>query len=99
MTDLRKLAKGQECMLRLPGVCNHNPETTVLAHIRHQWRSKGSKPSDICGVWACSACHDEIDSRTKFMDYHEAYLYKQLYILDALCRQLHWYVKNDILKW
>ncbi len=33
MADLRKAARGRECQVRIPGVCNGNPETTVLAHI------------------------------------------------------------------
>ncbi|ECK2143415.1 DUF1364 domain-containing protein, partial [Salmonella enterica subsp. enterica serovar Enteritidis] len=32
MADLRKAARGRECQVRIPGYCNHNPETTVLAH-------------------------------------------------------------------
>lgn len=32
--NLRKTARGRECQLRVPGVCNFNPETTVLAHYR-----------------------------------------------------------------
>lgn len=34
MADLRKAARGRECQVRIPGVCNGNPETTILAHIR-----------------------------------------------------------------
>ena len=30
--NLRKLAKGRDCQVRLPGICNGNPETVVLAH-------------------------------------------------------------------
>ncbi|MCX8621624.1 MULTISPECIES: nuclease domain-containing protein, partial [unclassified Gilliamella] len=33
MSKLTKEAKGRECQVRLP-CCNHNPETTVLAHYR-----------------------------------------------------------------
>ena len=95
--NLRKLARGQECMVRIPGVCNHNSETTVLAHIRHQWLSRGSKPPDICGVWACSNCHDLIDGRTRHNIVYGAIL--DNHILCALMRQLHWYVKEGILKW
>ncbi len=29
MVDLRKAAKGQMCTVRIPGYCNHNPETSV----------------------------------------------------------------------
>ena len=32
--NLRKEAKGRGCMVRIPGVCNHNSETVVLAHVR-----------------------------------------------------------------
>ncbi|HDH3110461.1 TPA: nuclease domain-containing protein, partial [Escherichia coli] len=28
MVDLRKAAKGQMCTVRIPGYCNHNPETS-----------------------------------------------------------------------
>lgn len=30
MTDLRKAAKGKPCTIRVPGVCNFDPATTVL---------------------------------------------------------------------
>ena len=51
-------------MLRIPGVCNGDPETTVLAHIRrNEFCGVGMKPPDIHGVWACSDCHDVMDMR------------------------------------
>ncbi|EJN2318773.1 DUF1364 family protein, partial [Escherichia coli] len=28
MVDLRKAARGQMCQVRIPGYCNHNPETS-----------------------------------------------------------------------
>lgn len=63
--SLRKEAKGRGCMVRIPGVCNFNSETVVLAHIRIAGVSgMGMKSPDLCGAWACSACHDEIDGRT-----------------------------------
>ncbi|NJN84280.1 MAG: DUF1364 domain-containing protein [Caldilineaceae bacterium] len=63
--DLRKLAKGQDCQLRIPGVCNHNPETTVLAHLRMAGAGgAGSKPRNLIGIHCCSACHDILDGRT-----------------------------------
>lgn len=34
MANLRKEACGRECQVRIYGVCNGNPETTVLAHYR-----------------------------------------------------------------
>jgi len=63
--SLRKEAKGRGCMVRLPGICNFNSETVVLAHIRLAGISgMGMKSPDLIGAWACSACHDELDGRT-----------------------------------
>ena len=62
--SLRQLAQGQPCMIRVPGVCNRNPETTVLAHYRMaDLCGVGMKPPDWCGAWACRACHDAVDGR------------------------------------
>jgi hypothetical protein len=51
-------------MVRLEGICNHNSDTVVLAHIRLSGVSgMGMKADDLLGAWACSACHDAIDRR------------------------------------
>ena len=63
---LRQSAKGQECQIRLPGICNFNTETTVLAHLNGG--GIGIKKDDWQAAFACSACHDEIDRRTRYMD-------------------------------
>jgi hypothetical protein len=69
MTPARKSAQGQPCMIRLPGICNGDPETTVLAHYRLAgYCGTGLKPPDELGAWACSACHDECDRRTRIMN-------------------------------
>ena len=63
---LRKAAKDRGCTVRIPSVCNFNSETVVLAHIRLAGISgMGMKSPDLLGAWACSACHDEIDGRTR----------------------------------
>lgn len=67
MVNLRKEARGRECQVRLVGICNFNPETTVLAHYRLH-SGMGLKPDDMQGAWACSACHDEIDRRTRKLE-------------------------------
>ena len=83
---LRKLARGKECQVLIPGICNFNPETTVLAHIRRGGvGGMGKKPHDLCAVWACSDCHDVIDGRRK-ADISRADLEEM--ILDGLCRTL-----------
>jgi hypothetical protein len=52
-------------MVRLTGICNHDPNTVVLAHIRMMGISgMGLKADDLLGAWACSSCHDAIDRRS-----------------------------------
>lgn len=64
MTNLKKEAQGRGCMIRLPGICNHNSETVVLAHFRMAGISgMGIKADDLLGAWSCSACHDAVDRR------------------------------------
>ena len=64
-TKERQAARGQECMVRVPGVCNGDPDTTVLAHYRLlPYCGAGYKPPDDLGAWCCSSCHDFIDGRT-----------------------------------
>ena len=63
--NLRNAARGRPCMIRLEGICNHNPETTVLAHISLPGVSgMGLKADDLLGAWACSSCHDAVDRRS-----------------------------------
>ena len=52
-------AKGQDCQVIIPGVCNHNPETVVLAHLNGA--GMGTKHLSIHGAYACSACHAWLD--------------------------------------
>jgi hypothetical protein len=61
--NLRKLAQGRPCMIRMPGICNGNPETTVLCHLRMVGLSgMGLKANDLLGAWGCSDCHRYVDT-------------------------------------
>ncbi|CAK9889185.1 DUF1364 domain-containing protein [Pseudomonas fluorescens] len=67
-SKLTKAARGRECQVRIPGVCNGDPNTTVLAHYRMAGTcGVGMKPNDLQGAHACSACHDACDGRSKTM--------------------------------
>jgi len=60
--NLRKAAQGRECTIRIPGICNHNPETSCLAHYRLTGTcGTGCKPDDEQGAISFNACHDVID--------------------------------------
>ena len=90
--NLRELARGMECQVRLPDICNGNKETTVLAHYRIAGISGfGLKAPDWLGAWSCSACHDAIDRRSHIdleRDYvrfaHAEGVFRTLYLLKKM---------------
>jgi hypothetical protein len=95
MTDLRKLAEGKPCMIRIPGICNHDPATTVLAHIRMAGiTGAGIKAPDLLGAWACSDCHDECDRRTGVINMLEA----RLYFYEGIIRTQNELIKMGVVK-
>jgi hypothetical protein len=57
--------RGEECTLRIPGVCNRDPATTVLCHSNRLADGKGMglKAPDSAACFACHACHDVLDGR------------------------------------
>lgn len=88
MTNLRDLARGQQCQIRAPSVCNGDTATTVLAHYRMAGIcGAGQKPPDECAAWACSACHDMVDSRGNYSDIPP--LERRFYHLEGVMRTLH----------
>jgi hypothetical protein len=65
MSKIRESANGEQCQVRLPGHCNHDPRTTVWAHGNGSAAGKGigMKSDDLLGSYACSCCHDVYDRR------------------------------------
>lgn len=93
-----KLARGMDCMVRLPNVCNHNPETTVAAHYRLSGLcGMGIKPPSLLTAWACSACHDEIDGRTHTLG-SGAIVLTRLYHAEGVLRTLNHLIRQGKLK-
>ena len=45
--NLRKLARGRPCMVRIPGVCD----------------GVGLKSPDLLGAWCCAPCHASAGDR------------------------------------
>jgi hypothetical protein len=59
---LTKSARGKACTIRLPGICNGDPETTVACHYRLMDISGiGLKSPSIMIAYGCSACHSYVD--------------------------------------
>jgi len=52
-------ARGEDCQVRIPGICNFNPETTIAAHMNGA--GMGTKHHDMFIAYACSDCHSVID--------------------------------------
>lgn len=61
MSKIRESARGQECCIRIPGVCNGDVDTTVLAHLPAM--AMGGKGLDIHAAFSCDACHSLVDRR------------------------------------
>lgn len=64
-TPIRQSARGEECTLLIPHVCNHNSETVVWAHSNFHEHGKGMglKAKDEFGCYACSSCHAVLDGQ------------------------------------
>ncbi len=61
-------ARGQACLVRLPGVCCSDAQTTVFAHSNLAEHGKGAavKAHDCFGAFACHACHAAYDQPLKY---------------------------------
>lgn len=62
---IRDSARGEECTVRIAGVCNHDPATTVWSHAPFAAAGKGGalKGLDVLGCYSCAACHNVVDGR------------------------------------
>jgi hypothetical protein len=97
VTKLRQSARGQPCHLRLPGVCCHDSETVVLAHLRRGGLGGvGMKVADVCAVYACRTCHDAIDGRSPIDSGLKPALDR--YILEGHLRTLDYMWSRGLIK-
>lgn len=90
---IRNSARGQQCQVRIPGVCNRNPETVILAHVG-KGSGMGQKCDDIHATYACSACHDVIDGRVRIGDPR----INRLYAYDAMVRTQKLLLEQELIK-
>lgn len=88
--NLRKLARGKPCQVRIPEVCDGGGETTVLAHFRLIGVSgMGLKSPDLTGAWCCGPCHAYVDSRHDDLT--------QLMLAHGVFRTINALVKDGVL--
>jgi hypothetical protein len=67
MSKITASAKGEDCQVRLVGVCTYDPETTIWSHAR--WgaagRGKAIKANDLAGAYCCTACDAAYDGQAR----------------------------------
>lgn len=94
--NLRNLARGKPCMVRLPSVCNFDNTTTVLAHLNQSGISgRGLKAPDPLGAWACSECHRCVDSNGQTHGMERDYV--RLAFMEAMARTQYELLQQEIL--
>ena len=101
MPKLRAASRGAECMMQVPGVCNHDTATTVLAHSNEgdAGRGTGYKGHDWLGVNMCSDCHDFYDGRSLSVASNiDAQEIRSLYFDEAWPLQVRWWLEKGLLK-
>ena len=95
--NLRAQARGRDCTVRLPDICNGNPETVVLAHFRMAGVSgMGMRSPDLVAALACSSCHDAIDRRAH-MDLDRDYV--RLAHLEGVVRTQAIWIREGKVTW
>lgn len=66
MSKATDSARGEPCEIRLPGICNHDPATTVACHANGGgW---GMKQLDSEIAYGCSDCHRVVDGQRSSAD-------------------------------
>lgn len=60
---IRDSARGEECTVRIPGVCTGDPTHTIWSHAPLGAAGKGGqiKALDLCGAYSCTACDAALD--------------------------------------
>lgn len=64
---IRDSARGEECTVRIVGVCTFDPEKTIWSHAPLKAAGKGGqiKALDLCGAYCCTACDAVVDGQLK----------------------------------
>lgn len=96
MIDIRAYARGKPCLIRVPGYCNREKETTVYCHYRLVgYSGMGLKMADLFGAFGCSDCHDIVDRRRIVTEIPRSLA--QLYHLEGVIRTQAYLAERGIL--
>ena len=62
MSKITESAEGESCTVRLPGICSHDPRTTVFAHLNGSGMALKTVSEGVdLGCYACFDCHEYLD--------------------------------------
>jgi hypothetical protein len=89
-------ARGAQCTMQVPGVCNHDPSTVVSAHIHDETFGFGEKADDSSTVFACHACHAWLDQGLWLGKMSEAEVLR--IVLRAMQRTMRARILGDVMK-
>jgi hypothetical protein len=95
---LRKSAQGQECQVRIPGVCSFDSATVVLAHVDDAsvtGKGIGLKGDDMLSAHCCYQCHEWLGGGYSAHDV--ARETRDLYHYQAMARTLLWWRENGYI--
>lgn len=59
---LLALARGRECVLRVPGICNRGETVACHSNAGVHGKGKAIKAHDWASVWGCARCHNWLDA-------------------------------------
>lgn len=93
MTPIRRSAQGQQCQVRVPGVCNNNTDTVVLAHLNGG--GMGAKAGDHEAAYCCADCHTWLDGGYAQTTPKEL---RDLWHLEAVIRTQRLLIEQGLIK-
>jgi hypothetical protein len=93
---LRDSAAGERCTFEILGVCNGDPDTTVLCHLPDESHGMSRKSDDFCSAYGCSTCHAAIDGRVQSVFVSESD--KQWYMRRAMVRTWRRMIEKGLVK-
>ena len=92
---IKRSARGEDCTFQIVGVCNYDPETTVLCHLPDESKGIGIKSDDISAAYGCSGCHDAVDGRVRSAEFEA---HRQFYMRRAMVRTWRRLVEKGVVK-
>lgn len=98
MSKITESANGEDCQIRIPGVCNFDPATVCWCHANAGAAGKGFglKSHDALGSYGCSDCHDVVDWRRRIKTFSRCEI--KLMFWEGVARSFLILIKKGLVK-